>query len=102
MPARRESEGKRRPSLARRAGISWTANPYPIPMKPMLLPLAAVVIGGVIYQLAMKAVPKESNPFAVLAAAYGLATAVCTAAMYVETPAPKFSDVTNWPVLLVA
>ncbi|HEY2786782.1 MAG TPA: EamA family transporter [Fimbriiglobus sp.] len=71
-------------------------------MKSTLLPFAAVVVGGVIYQLAMKAVPRGSNPFAVLAAAYGMATAACMLAMLRFDPSPRFADVANWSVLLVA
>jgi drug/metabolite transporter (DMT)-like permease len=70
-------------------------------MKTTLVPLAAVVVGGVVYQLAMKAVPKGANPFAVLAAAYGLAAAACLALTPTADPSPRFADVAARPVLLV-
>jgi drug/metabolite transporter (DMT)-like permease len=70
-------------------------------MKTTLVPLAAIVVGGVVYQLAMKAVPRGANPFAVLAAAYGLATAACLALTPTADPSPRFTHVTTWPVLLV-
>lgn len=71
-------------------------------MKSTLLPLAAVIVGGVIYQLAMKAVPKGSNGFAVLAAAYGLATLLCAGLMLRLDPPAAWDQVTNWPVLFVS
>jgi drug/metabolite transporter (DMT)-like permease len=71
-------------------------------MNPTLLPLAAVVVGGVIYQLGMKSVPPGTNPFAVLAGAYALATAICCGATFVVDPAPKWTDVTNKPMVVVS
>src|SRR6516162_10321695 len=70
-------------------------------MKTTLVPLAAVVVGGVVYQLAMKAVPKGANPFAVLAVAYGLAAAACLALTPTADPSPRLADVAARPVMLV-
>jgi drug/metabolite transporter (DMT)-like permease len=70
-------------------------------MKTTLVPLAAVVVGGVVYQLAMKAVPKGANPFAVLAVAYGLAAAACLALTPTADPSPRLADVAVRPVMLV-
>ncbi len=75
-------------------------------MKAFVYSIGLVIASQVTYQLAVKAVPRASNPFAVLTLVYGLAMVVCIAlsAFFAGRPV-GFADLRrllNWPTWLLA
>jgi drug/metabolite transporter (DMT)-like permease len=67
--------------------------------------IALVIASQVTYQLAVKAVPRDSNPFAVLTLVYGLAMVACIALSPLAWRPVAFADarrLLSWPTCLLA
>lgn len=62
------------------------------------------VLGGVLYHLAQKAVPKTVSPFAAVIIAYLVGSALCAVAMLFDAAGASFRDslkAANWAVYLL-
>jgi multidrug transporter EmrE-like cation transporter len=67
--------------------------------------IALVIASQVTYQLAVKAVPRDSNPFGVLILVYGLAMIACVALAPLAGKPIAFADMKrflSWPACLLA
>jgi drug/metabolite transporter (DMT)-like permease len=73
-------------------------------MKASFLPMAMAVLGGVLYHVAQKAVPRTFSPFAAIIIAYLIGSAVCAVAMLFDATGTSFREslkAANWAVLLL-
>jgi drug/metabolite transporter (DMT)-like permease len=72
---------------------------------PFVYSIALVIASQVAYQLAVKSIPRDANPFGILILVYGLALVVCIAlAPFVGKPI-VFADMKrflSWPACLLA
>jgi len=69
-----------------------------------LLPIMLAVLGGVLYHVAQKSVPKQFSPFAAIMIAYAIGILCCLAAMFFigrERPLLESSVAASWAVWLV-
>jgi drug/metabolite transporter (DMT)-like permease len=70
-----------------------------------IVPFAALVVGGVLYQLALKRVPAHASPFITLGAVYGFASLACMVAAILLEGVPDLEALganLNWAVLGVS
>ncbi len=73
-------------------------------MRSTFLPIATAVMGGVLYHVAQKSIPKAVSPFAAIIVAYTVGIALCGVAFYLDPARPSFlSSVreSNWAVVFV-
>lgn len=73
-------------------------------MKASFLPMVMAVLGGVLYHVAQKAVPKAVSPFAAIIIAYLVGIALCAVAMFFDPAGGSFGaslKAANWAVLLL-
>jgi uncharacterized membrane protein YdcZ (DUF606 family) len=69
-----------------------------------LLPIVLAVLGGVLYHIAQKSVPKQVSPFAAIMIAYAVGILCCFIAMMFisrERPLLESRTALNWAVWLV-
>lgn len=74
-------------------------------MTAFIYSIALVIASQVSYQLAVKAIPRESSPFAVLAVVYGIAMLACGVLAAVAGRPVGFADarrLLGWPAALLA
>ena len=73
-------------------------------MKPSLLPLALAVLGGVLYHISQKLIPKGMSPFAAIIVAYAVGIGLCLAAMLFEPTERSLVNslkLMNWSVFVL-
>ncbi len=71
-------------------------------MRSAFLPLAMAVLGGVLYHVGQKSVPRAVSPFAAIIIAYAIGIAFCAVGMALDSSQSSFLDSikeSNWSVV---
>ena len=66
--------------------------------------MVVLIVGGLLYQIAQKSVPKTANPMLTLALAYTIGVCICAAFYFIlpqqQTISASFKEL-NWTVVLI-
>ncbi|MGE0128527.1 MAG: EamA family transporter [Blastocatellales bacterium] len=71
-------------------------------MKPSILPIAVAVMGGVLYHVSQKSVPRTVSPFSAIIIAYAVGIVVCAIGLAVDPAESSLLDSikqSNWAVI---
>lgn len=71
-------------------------------MKPSIFPIAMAVMGGVLYHISQKSVPRSVSPFSAIIIAYAVGIALCVIGLAVDPAEGSFLDSikqSNWAVI---
>lgn len=71
-------------------------------MRPTILPIAVAVMGGVLYHVSQKSVPRTVSPFSAIIIAYAIGIGICAIGLAVDPAESSFLDSikhSNWSVI---
>jgi drug/metabolite transporter (DMT)-like permease len=71
-------------------------------MKPNFLPIALAILGGALYHISQKSIPKAVSPFFAIIVAYAVGIALCAIGLSLDAGRTSFFDSlkqTNWATI---
>src|SRR5256885_17051267 len=67
-----------------------------------LIPIAMIVVGGILYHVSQKSTPRGVDPFFSLSVSFGIAALACLAIYFIRGGAAGQTKLVNWAAIGVA